>query len=88
VVYGLIVGVVLWMQRPVALLLLRIYFIIVAATVVLAALGLLAFTVRTHVSVVLAPGFRAVLQLAGFTILWFSYFRKSVRVSNTYGANL
>jgi hypothetical protein len=43
---------------------------------------------RTHQSIFLMPDFATVLQFTGFTLVWIAYFRKSVRVRNTYGSNL
>jgi len=87
VFYGAVVGIVLWMRRPVALALLKIYFIVVASTILLAALQIVAVALRTRLSIFLVPWFAPALQL-GYTILWFAYFKRSVRVRNTYGANL
>ena len=88
VLYGTVVGVFLWMKRPIALFLLRIYFIVIAASLLLFLLRVVALALRTHTSIALARGFTQVLVQTGFSILWFVYFRKSERVRNTYGANL
>lgn len=88
VIYGTVVGVFLLMKRPVALFLLRIYFIVIAASLLLTLLRLIAFALRPHNSTALVRGVTAVMVQAGFSILWFVYFRKSERVRNTYGANL
>jgi hypothetical protein len=86
--YGIVVGLALWMKRPIAIFLLRIYFILTAATMVISLLRLVAFAQRTHVSVLLVQGAIPVMAGCGIALLWFAYFRKSVRVRNTYGANV
>jgi hypothetical protein len=86
--YGTVVGIVLLTKRPIAIFLLRIYFIVVAATLLLTLLRLIAFALRPHNSMALGRGVTAVMVQTGFSILWFAYFRKSERVRNTYGANL
>lgn len=88
VIYGAVVGVFLWIKRPIALFLLRIYFIVIAASLLLVLLRVIALALRAHTSIALAQGFTLVIVQAGFSILWFVYFRKSERVRNTYGANL
>jgi hypothetical protein len=88
VIYGTVVGVFLLMKRPVALFLLRIYFIVIAATLLLVLLRVIALALRIHTSLALVQGFTQVIVQTGFSILWFAYFRKSERVRNTYGANL
>jgi hypothetical protein len=88
VLYGMVVGAALWLKQPISLMLLRIYFIIAAATAVLGVLNLIATALRGHVSLFLIPGFTPVLASSGFILLWFAYFRKSARVRNTYGSNL
>ena len=88
VIYGTVVGIVLWMKRPIAIFLLRIYFIVIAGTLLLGVLRLVALSLRTHTSIALVQGFTRVIAQIGFSILWFAYFRKSERVRNTYGANL
>jgi hypothetical protein len=86
--YGIVVGIALWMKRPIAIFLLRIYFILTAAVMVVSFLRLVAFAQRTHVSVLLVRGAIPVMTGCGIALLWFAYFRKSVRVRNTYGANV
>ncbi len=88
VLYGIVVGGALWLKQPVSLMLLRIYFIIAAATAVLSVLNLIATALRMHVSLFLMPNFTPALEYVGIILLWFAYFRKSVRVRNTYGSNL
>ncbi len=84
---GVVVGILLWMRRPVALFLLRGYFIYIAAGLLLSALEIARSMMRTSSPILAGSGF-AVLVSTGITILWFLYFRRSVRVRNTYGANL
>jgi hypothetical protein len=86
--YGMVVGAALWLARPISLMLLRIYFIIAAATVVLGVLNVVAIALRMHVSLFLMPGFTPALGYVGVILLWFAYFCKSARVRNTYGSNL
>lgn len=86
--YGTVVGIVLLTKRPIAIFLLRIYFIVTAASLLLTLLRMIAFALRPHSSMALARGVTAVMVQAGFSILWFVYFRKSERVRNTYGANI
>jgi hypothetical protein len=88
VFYGLGVGVFLWMKRPIALVLLRVYFIAFAVMAALAILAMIAISLRTHSSIFLSARFTAIGTLLGYMMLWFAYFKKSVRVRNTYGANL
>jgi len=86
--YGMVVGAALWLKQPVSLMLLRIYFIIAAATAVLGVLNLIATTLRMHESLFLMPAFTGAIEHVGIILLWFAYFRKSARVRNTYGSNL
>jgi hypothetical protein len=86
--YGIVVGGALWAKQPISLMLLRIYFIIAAAAAVLGVLNLIATALRIHMSLLRMPGFTPVLEYVGITLLWFAYFRRSVRVRNTYGSNL
>jgi len=88
IAYGMVVGILLWTRRPISLLLLKVYFIIIAAQFALFSLDMVALSLRQHSSVFLAPTFPALAIGAGITLLWFAYFRKSVRVRNTFGANL
>lgn len=84
---GIVVGIFLWTRRPVALFLLKGYFIYIAAGLLLSALEIVRAMMRTKSLVFAGSGF-AVLVSTGITILWFLYFRRSARVKNTYGANL
>jgi hypothetical protein len=88
IAYGMVVGILLWTRRPISLLLLKVYFIIIAAQLLLYSMDMVAFSLRRHSSIFLAPAFPALAIGAGITLLWFAYFRKSVRVRNTFGANL
>lgn len=88
IMYGFVVGIFLWARRPVALALLKIYFIAVAAETLLFTLEAVNQSLRIHSSVFLGSRFSSLMISAGITLLWFIYFRKSVRVKNTYGANL
>ncbi|HEY2169973.1 MAG TPA: hypothetical protein VGJ30_10145 [Candidatus Angelobacter sp.] len=88
IVFGIAVGAALWMQLQISLMLLRIYFISSAVTAALGILNLIAATLRFHDSIFIATGFTPMLEYVGVMLLWFAYFRKSVRVRNTYGANL
>jgi hypothetical protein len=88
VIYGTVVGIFLWMKRPVALFLLRIYFIVIAAILLLALLRLIALALRPHTALAMVRGVTAIIVQTGFSTLWFVYFRKSERVRNTYGVNL
>ena len=88
IAYGMVVGILLWTRRPISLLFLKVYFIIIAAQFLLYSLDMVAFSLRQHSSIFLAPAFPALAIGAGITLLWFAYFRKSVRVRNTFGANL
>lgn len=89
VFYGVVVGVFLWAKKPIALVLLRIYFAAVAVMLVLNTLRQIEFFMRIHSSQLYLSGrFTVIGMLMGYTVLWFVYFKKSVRVRNTYGANL
>ena len=88
VLYGVIVGIVLWSRQAIALMMLRIYFVVLAVTLGLSWLRLIALSLQSHTSVFLFPVFTAVLMYTGGSILWFAYFRKSIRVRNTYGSNV
>jgi heme/copper-type cytochrome/quinol oxidase subunit 4 len=89
VVYGIVVGISLWMRRSGAINLLRIYFGILIVTVVVVALSFIQASLRIGwTPALLSSRFTPGLQLVGYTILWFAYFRKSQRVRNTYGINL
>jgi hypothetical protein len=88
VLYGMVVGIFLWTRRPVALALLKIYFIAIAAETLLFMLEIVDQSLRIHSSIFLSSRFSSLMASAGITLLWFIYFRRSVRVKNTYGANL
>jgi hypothetical protein len=88
VLYGVIVGIVLWSRQAIALMMLRIYFVVLVVTLGLAWLRLIAASLQSHTPVFLLPVFAPVLTYTGGSILWFVYFRKSVRVKNTYGSNV
>ena len=85
--YSAIVGVFLWMERPVALFLLKIHFIIVGIYALVTILGLVQLALNAH-RIPLVRGLGSETISIGFSILWFVYFHKSQRVRNTYGANL
>lgn len=86
--YGAVVGGFLWMERPIAILLLRIYFLFVAADCLLTLLWLLSLARTRHTDFWGMPGLNSTFMAAGVALLWFAYFHKSERVRNTYGANL
>jgi hypothetical protein len=88
VFYGLVVGVFLWTKRPIALFLLRVYFIAFAVILALSILAMIAASMQAHSSIFLSVRFPTIGTLLGYMMLWFAYFKKSVRVRNTYGANL
>jgi hypothetical protein len=88
VLYGVVVGGALWLERPISIMLLRIYFIITGATAVLGVLNVVAAAFETHESLFLMPRFSGTLWAVAITVLWFAYFRKSVRIRNTYGSNI
>ena len=88
IAYGMVVGILLWSRRPVSLLFLKAYFILLAADILLLGLDMVALALRRHSSIFLAPGFPTLASSAGIALLWFAYFRKSVRIRNTFGANL
>jgi len=88
VLYGAMVGIFLWTRRPAALALLRIYYIAVAASIVLFALQNYAYSLRVHGSIFLRTTLPSLMINAAITLLWFAYFCRSVRVKNTYGRNL
>lgn len=88
VLYEIVVGIFLWTRRPAALALLKIYFIVVAAETLMLMLEAVNLALRIHSSVSLSSSLSSLMASAGITLLWFVYFRKSVRVKNTYGANL
>jgi hypothetical protein len=82
-VAGLTVGILVWQVRPFALSILRIYFCVIGA---LGALGIVWFAVSNSRSAGenLLP---SMLSLS-FTVIWFLYFHRSVRVRATFGRNL
>jgi hypothetical protein len=86
--YGALVGVFLWMQRPIAIYLLRIYFIILAAKFLLTFLRLISVAVTNHTAPFSVAGFGSTIWAVAVAIAWLAYFRKSERVRNTYGANI
>jgi hypothetical protein len=88
VLYGGVVGVFLLMSKPVSLYLLKIYFGMIGAILLLAILRLASVALQTHKTIFMMPQFTSSLMSAAYAILWFAYFRKSERVRNTYGANL
>ncbi len=87
VLYGMVVGAALWLEKPISLTLLRIYFIIAGAGAILGVLNGAATALQMHESLLL-PDFTGAFWAVGIILLWFAYFRKSVRVRNTYGSNL
>lgn len=88
VLYGVAVGIMLWMRRPIALMFLRVYFIVVLLTILLVILVFFAAALRTKNTLFLGRGIGSVLPLVIYSAIWFSYFQKSDRVRNTYGATL
>ena len=88
IAYGFVVGVLLWTRRSVSLLLLKGYFFFIAAATLLYALELVRVAMQTHSSIFAEARFTSLFVGTGVTLLWFAYFRKSVRVKNTYGENL
>jgi hypothetical protein len=86
--YGTVVGIVLLTKRPIAIFLLRIYFIVTAASLLLTLLRLIAVALRPHSPLVLVREITALIVQIIIPALWFAYFHKSERVRNTYGANL
>jgi hypothetical protein len=86
--YGALVGVFLWMERPIAIYLLRIYFIILAANCLLTFLRLISVAVTSHTAPFRVSGFGSAIWAVAVAIAWLVYFRKSERVRNTYGANI
>jgi len=87
VLFGLVVGIFLWMRRPGSLVLLKGYFIYIAAVTALFTLEAVSAMMRSRSSIA-SSRFTSILFSTGITLLWFLYFRRSVRVRNTYGANL
>jgi hypothetical protein len=88
VAFGMIVGIFLWARRSGALTLLNIYFLVLAVSIVLFGLESYFYGLRLHRSFFLSLQFKSLVLNMGVTILWFAYFKRSVRVRNTYGRNL
>ena len=86
--YGALVGAFLWMERPIAILLLRAYFIIVGVDFLLTYLRLISLAQARHSALFRVAGFNTTMVAVGIAIAWLIYFRKSERVRNTYGANI
>ncbi|MBI2679031.1 MAG: hypothetical protein HYX28_09640 [Candidatus Koribacter versatilis] len=83
--YGVVTGIQLWIGAKAALVFLRVYF---AAVLLLSLWGFVTSFRETH-----AVGFNfwlitAWFRVAAFLAVWVTYFRVSVRVRATYGANL
>ena len=88
ILYGVVVGIALWMGRAVALQLLKIYFVFLAVDTLLGFLRLTSIMLKIHATPFRSLQFYPLLLSTTFSILWFLYFRKSERVRNTYGANI
>lgn len=84
IAFGMIVGVLLWMQREEALPSLRVFL---AFAVTFNVIRLLVFVITNHDPTASAGAVRYVWGVV-VLLLWFSYFRNSRRVRNTYGRNL
>ena len=88
VLYGVVVGIFLWMQRRIAIQLVKFYFIAVLATIVIVHSGVLFCVAQDQEPFLLGRGIGSIMPSVIYCVLWFLYFRKSERVRNTYGANL
>jgi Protein of unknown function (DUF2569) len=88
VLYGVVVGIALWMGRAIALQLLKVYFVFLAVDTLLNLLRLASIMLKVRATPFRSLQFYPLVLSTAFTILWFVYFRKSQRVRNTYGANL
>ncbi len=88
VLYGVIVGIALWVGRAIALQLLKIYFVFVAVDTLLSFLRLASILLKVHATPFRSLQFYPLVLSTALSILWFLYFRQSERVRNTYGANI
>ena len=86
--FGAVVGGMLWSRLPGSLRWLRICFIFDAAAIALNALRTIETSLREHRPFFEGEGFTRLTTSAGSVLVWFAYFCMSVRVRNTYGANL
>jgi hypothetical protein len=90
-IFGIVVGVSLWMESRSALMLLRIYFVIAIALMAWSILSFATFMVRYaggFSSSLLASWLTSLFPYALFLVLGIAYFVKSERVRATYGENL
>src|SRR5215831_14822433 len=88
-VFGIVVGVVLWTGKPVAMQFLRIYFIFAGALTLWGLLNWLRVIVRVHYNPLLSASF--ILGLGSsiaFLVCGVIYFTMSERVRATYGSKL
>jgi hypothetical protein len=90
-VFGIAVGVSLWMESRSALMLLRIYFVVATILVVWSIVSFATFV--THYagalrSGLIVPWITASLPYTLFLVLGIAYFARSERVRATFGANL
>jgi hypothetical protein len=88
VLYGVVVGITLWVGRAIALQLLKIYFVFLAVDTLLSLLRLASIMLKVHATPFRSLQFYPLVLSIAFSILWFLYFHKSERVRNTYGANI
>lgn len=88
VLYGVVVGIALWMGRAIALQLLKVYFVFLAVHTLLSFLRLASIILKVHATPFRSLQFYPLVLSTAFSILWFLYFHKSGRVRNTYGANI
>jgi Protein of unknown function (DUF2569) len=87
-VFSISTGVTLWVKKPIALKLLRVFFVVVIVLDLLVALFLIVS--MNAVGVTEANGlqlFSIVASLIG-VVIWLIYFKHSERVRATYGRNL
>ena len=86
-IFGVVLGIMLWQQNPSAIPLARVFFVVVALEWVMS-IAMYFFRYSRMPGVYIWSFLWTWLRVAGFLAGWVSYFRVSVRVRNTYGANL
>ena len=85
--YGGVVGLFLWMKSPVAITMLRIFFIMIGTYSLLLILQSVSLAAERHTTPV-GTGFNSIVLPVCIAIAWFAYFHTSQRVRNTYGRNV
>ncbi len=86
VVFGVVVGIALWIERPAALILLKAYFLIVMSIMIATMVRF--FAVGVPIEIIAGTHLSWFIRNAIYLFLWGLYFHSSQRVKATFGRNL